>query len=63
MNKDQILTKGKKAVGNFLRHLQIYKSTADSVRGEAFFKKYLQVDEKLLTYRDLVIKNKKPRRI
>ena len=63
LNRDLIRSTGKQAVGEFLKHLQVYKSTADVVRGEAFFKKYLRVDEKLLGYRDIVIKNKKPRKI
>lgn len=61
LDKNLILTEGKKAIGHFLKHLQIYKSTADFKRGEAFFKKYLKVNEKLLGYRDIVIKNKRPR--
>jgi hypothetical protein len=43
LNKEAIRTKGKKAMGVFLQHLQVYKSTADNKRGIAFFNKYLEV--------------------
>jgi dipeptidyl-peptidase-3 len=29
INKEAIFTKGKSAIGNFLKHLQVFKSTAD----------------------------------
>ncbi len=41
LNKQTIKTKGKQAIGRFLQHLQIYKSTADFQRGNKFFQKYL----------------------
>lgn len=41
MDKEAFKTKGKQAIGNFLQHLQIYKSTADFNRGTAYFNKYL----------------------
>lgn len=63
INNAAIPTKGKDAIGRFLKHLQIYKSTADSERGIKFFQKYLEVDEQFLKYRDIVIKNKRPRRL
>ena len=50
-------------MGEFLKHLQIYKSTADVKRGEPYFRKYLQVDSEMLKFRDIVMSNKKPRRI
>lgn len=43
VNKEAIPTKGKEAIGRFLKHLQIYKSTADFERGNKYFQKYLQV--------------------
>lgn len=44
LNRETIQTKGKKAIGEFLKHLQIFKSTADFERGNKYFQKYLQVD-------------------
>ena len=43
MDKEAFKTKGKHAIGKFLQHLQIYKSTADFKRGQAYFSKYLEV--------------------
>jgi hypothetical protein len=43
MDKEAFKTKGKNAIGKFLQHLQIYKSTADFKRGQAYFSKYLEV--------------------
>jgi hypothetical protein len=43
MDKETFKTKGKHAIGKFLQHLQIYKSTADFKRGQAYFSKYLEV--------------------
>ena len=34
MDKEEFRTKGKSALGNFLKHLQVYKSTADVKRGQ-----------------------------
>lgn len=50
-------------MGNFLKHLQVYKSTADFERGSKFFNHYLEVNEKMLKYKKIVEKNKRPRRI
>jgi hypothetical protein len=41
MDKEAFKTKGKAAIGRFLQHLQVYKSTADFKRGEPYFNKYL----------------------
>lgn len=41
MDKETFKTKGKNAIGKFLQHLQIYKSTADFKRGTVYFNKYL----------------------
>ena len=43
MDKEAFKIKGKNAIGKFLQHLQIYKSTADFKRGAAYFNKYLEV--------------------
>jgi len=46
-----------------LRKFQIYKSTADVEQGTKFFKKYIEVDEKFLRYRDIVMMHKRPREL
>ena len=46
-----------------LQHQQIYKSIADKANGTAFFDKYKQVDEQMLRLRQIVIANKRPRKI
>jgi dipeptidyl-peptidase III len=43
INKDTLPTKGRDAIGRFLKHLQIYKSTADFERGSKYFQQYLKV--------------------
>ena len=63
LDKSKIMTVGKKAIGNFIRKLSIYKSTADVVNGSAFFADYMKVDELNLEYRKICIENKSPRRL
>nr|QBH22561.1 peptidase family M49 containing protein [Philasterides dicentrarchi] len=63
LNKDLILTKGKEALSQFLLKMQVYKSTADYQSASKMFNKYSEVSEKFLQIRDIVIKNKKPRRV
>jgi dipeptidyl-peptidase-3 len=43
--------------------MQVYKATGDVEGAKAFFGKYSEVDEKFLKIRDIVIANKKPRRL
>jgi dipeptidyl-peptidase-3 len=43
LNKESIYTKGKKAIGEFLKHLQVYKSTADFKNGSQYFQQFLEV--------------------
>jgi len=63
MDKKQIWTTGKKAMGEFCKHLQVYKSTADVEMGTKYFKKYLEVDEKMLRFREIITATKTPRRM
>lgn len=51
MDREKIWTVGKNAVGEFLRKLQIYKSTADVEGGTAFFADYTKVEGEDLYYR------------
>lgn len=43
LNRDSIKTKGKSAIGNFLKHLQVYKSSADFKAGSEYFNHFLEV--------------------
>ena len=43
LNKETIKTKGKDAIGMFLKLLQLYKSSANFKEGSKFFSKYLEV--------------------
>jgi len=63
LDKSQIKTTGKKAIGDFLKKLQVYKSTGDNVEGTKFFERYLKVEEPFLKYRQIVLDNRLPRRI
>lgn len=63
LDRNQIYTTGKKAIGHFLRKQQIYKSTADVEGGTRFFQEYSKVNETFLRYRKIVVDNKLPRRL
>lgn len=63
IDRSKIISEGRRAVGEFLNGLQIYKATADYTRGEAFFNQYTNVDETFLLYRSIVLQKKKPRAI
>ncbi|GAB1311278.1 Dipeptidyl peptidase 3 [Madurella fahalii] len=65
LDRSKILTSGRKAVGDFLQKLHIYKSTADVEAGSKFFTDMSTVG---LEYwgtkvRDVVLKNKQPRKV
>ncbi|KAK3934786.1 dipeptidyl peptidase [Diplogelasinospora grovesii] len=65
LDRSKILTSGRKAVGDFLQKLHIYKSTADVDNGSKFFGDMSGVG---LEYwgtkvREVVLKNKQPRKV
>ncbi|KAJ4418499.1 hypothetical protein N0V85_001408 [Neurospora sp. IMI 360204] len=65
LDRSKILTSGRKAVGDFLQKIHIYKSTADVENGTKFFNDMSGVG---LEYwgtkvRDVVLKNKQPRKV
>ncbi|KAK4659826.1 hypothetical protein QC762_113370 [Podospora pseudocomata] len=65
LDRSKILTSGRKAVGDFLQKLHIYKSTADVETGSKFFTEMSNVG---LEYwgtkvRNVVLKNKQPRKV
>ncbi len=61
VDRDKIKTSGIFVLGEFLKQLQIYKSTANSYDGRKFFKKYSEVDETMMRIREKIIKTSKPR--
>jgi dipeptidyl-peptidase-3 len=63
LDRAQIWTTGRKAIGDFLKKLQVYKSTADVENGTKFFQHYMAVDDKMLKYREIALKHKVPRRL
>jgi len=60
LDRTQIHTTGKKAIGEFLRKLQIYKSLGEVEEGTKFFEGYTKVNEDFLRYRTIVLENKTP---
>ncbi|KAK5655003.1 hypothetical protein OQA88_6762 [Cercophora sp. LCS_1] len=65
LDRSKILTSGRKAVGDFLQKIHIYKSTADVDEGTKFFNRMSGVG---LEYwgskvRSVVLKNKQPRKV
>ncbi|KAH6691279.1 dipeptidyl-peptidase [Plectosphaerella plurivora] len=65
LDRSKILTTGRKAVGEYLQKLHIYKSTADVETGSAFFKGMTDVGMDFwgTKVRDIVLKNKQPRKV
>ncbi|KAJ9142157.1 putative dipeptidylpeptidase III [Pleurostoma richardsiae] len=65
LDRSKILTAGRKAVGDFLQKLHIYKSTADVEAGTQFFTRMSGVglDYWGTKVRDVVLKNKQPRKV
>jgi len=63
LDRSKITTVGKKAIGDFLVKLQVYKSTADVQNGTKMYGDLSAVDEEFLAIRDIVLAKKKPRRV
>jgi len=63
LDRKKIKTEGKEAMGNFLKRLQVHKSTGNVEEGAKMFEGYSVVDETYLKYRTIVLANKKPRRL
>jgi dipeptidyl-peptidase-3 len=63
IDKSQILTTGRKAMGDFLLKMNVFKATADYKRASEMFYGYSMVDENFLELRNIIIANKKPRRL
>ncbi|XP_015758341.1 PREDICTED: dipeptidyl peptidase 3-like [Acropora digitifera] len=63
LNREKIESVGRPAIGDFLRKLQVYKSTADYSGGKALYDKYSAVDDEFLALRKTVLARKTPRRL
>lgn len=67
LDRSKINTVGKKAIGDFLRKLQVYKATADYTAGKAMFERYSAVTDKeaphFLSLRSTVLARKQARKM
>ncbi|KAI0207571.1 Dipeptidyl peptidase 3 [Lamellibrachia satsuma] len=63
LDRSKINSVGKTAIGDFLKKLQLYKSTADYKSGKALYDRYTNVCENMLSLRDIVLKRKQPRKM
>lgn len=65
LDRSKILTAGRKAVGDYLQKLHIYKSTADVEAGTKFYADMTYVDSDFWgkKVRDEVLRNKQPRKV
>uniref|UniRef100_A0AC34FTN9 Dipeptidyl aminopeptidase III n=1 Tax=Panagrolaimus sp. ES5 TaxID=591445 RepID=A0AC34FTN9_9BILA len=62
LDRSKIDTVGKPAIGEFLKQLQVYKSTGDFAAGSKLFNGYGEVGPQELRWREIVIARRKPRR-
>lgn len=63
LDRSKIETVGKAAIGKFLTKLQVYKSTGNVAVGGAMFNDYSVVTPEMLSYREIVMARKEPRRL
>jgi len=62
MDRTQIRTTGRKAIGDFLQKLHVYKCTADFPAGSALYSDYTTVQGSFLEMRRIVVARKLPRK-
>jgi len=63
MQRDEVLSVGKPAIGELLLKIQTYKSLADLENGSKMFNAYSIVDDKMLKIREIVMARKEPRKL
>ncbi|PRP85376.1 dipeptidyl-peptidase III [Planoprotostelium fungivorum] len=63
LDRSKIKSVGREAIGRFLNVLQAYKSTADAESLVSFYSKYSTPNGDFLALRDVVLSQKKPRRV
>jgi len=63
LNRTLISTVGRKAVGDFLLKLQVYKSLGDVENGTKLYNQYSEVTEEMVGLREIVMARKEPRKI
>ena len=63
VDRTKIISQVLPAIAEFLKKLQLYKSTADYENGSQFFNQYTNVDDQFLQYRSIVLEKKKPRAV
>ncbi|CAH0550916.1 unnamed protein product [Brassicogethes aeneus] len=63
LDRSLLKTEGKKAIGNFLTKLQIYKATGNVEAAKALYNEFDEVSEPWTSWRSIVLANKQPRKI
>lgn len=67
LDRSKILSVGKPAIGNFLKRLQVYKSTADVTEGRKMYAYYSDVHDceepHFISLREIVLARKQPRKM
>lgn len=62
LDRSQIATVGKQAVGDYLQKLHIFKTSADYASGSKLYNEMTTVGPEMEKYRDIVLKYKLPRK-
>ncbi|MCB9831433.1 MAG: hypothetical protein H6807_03090 [Planctomycetes bacterium] len=63
LDRTKIATVGKKAIGDFLARLNVYKAMGDADAGRALYLDHTRVDDRFLAIRSYVLANAKPRHV
>lgn len=63
LNEELLVSEGKELISKLLVVLQTYKSSGSEERAKKFYDEYSEVSDFFLQVRDIVKRNKKPRRL